>query len=79
MNIKIALKIERKINTIDCARDKISQSMIIALWNIAKTIEMRILILTEYHLFHMIALIKFNIVSGHFGSRCESGTVSQQP
>ena len=24
----------------------------------------------------MIALIKFNIVSGHFGSRCESGTVS---
>ena len=53
--------------------------MIIALWNVAKTIEMGILILTEYHLFHMIALIKFNIVSGHFGSRCESGTVSQQP
>ena len=45
----------------------------------AKTIEMGILILTEYHLFHMIALIKFNIMSGHFGSRCESGTVSQQP
>ena len=79
MNIKSVLKIEHKINTIDCARDKISQSMIIALWNVAKTIEMRILILTEYHLFHMITLIKFNTASGHFGSRCESGTVSQQP
>ncbi len=28
--------------------------------------------MTEYHLFHMITLIKFNTVSGHFGSRCES-------
>ena len=35
--------------------------------------------LTEGYLFHMISLIKFNIVSGHFGSRCKSGTVSQQP
>ncbi len=35
--------------------------------------------LTERYLFHMITLINFNIVSGHFGSRCKSGTVSQQP